>query len=80
MKLFLVNCGYYEQGLMNGLFEMHVTLPVAAISEDEAKSRAKADEFFVMRGLRAHVDGIMEIKEANGHLIRLTPSVQEVAR
>lgn len=71
MKLFLVNCGYYEQGLMNGLFEMHVTLPIAAVNVDEAKLRAKAHDFFAERGIKAHVDGIVCLDEVDGYRLEL---------
>ena len=71
MKLYLVNCGYYEQGLMNGLFEMHVTLPIVAESLDEAKVRAKVHEFFTTREIRAHVDGIVCLEEVDGYGISL---------
>ena len=71
-KLYLVNCGYYERGLMDGLFEMHITLPVVAENVETAKVSAKAHEFFVSREIRVHVDGITELKEVSGYPVRFS--------
>jgi len=67
MKLFLANCGYYEPAILDGIFEMHITLPIVAETLEAAKVKAKEHEFFVSRGIRVHVDGITELREVDGY-------------
>lgn len=73
MKLFLVNCGYYEREFFDGLFEMHVTVPVAAPTLEEAKLQVKNQPYFQKH--KMHVDGIYELDRVDGHRIALNHEV-----
>ena len=73
MKLFLVNCGYYEREFFDGLFEMHVTVPIVAESRDEAKLKVKSQPYFEKH--RMHVDGIYELERAGDYKIALNHEI-----
>jgi len=69
MKLYLVHCGYYDPEVMDGLYEGHVNLFVAAKSFEEARSKAKQDPLFQEK--RMHVDGLQQIDAIDGFRVSL---------
>lgn len=69
MKLYLVHCGYYDQEIMDGLYEGHVNLFVAAESFEEARSKAKRHPLFQEK--RMHVDGLQQIDAIDGFRVTL---------
>lgn len=69
MKLYLVHCGFYDKEIVDGIYEMHVNLFVAAESFDDAKLRAKLLPEF--KAKKMHVDGLQEITAVSGYQIKL---------
>jgi hypothetical protein len=75
MKLFLIHCGYYDEGLFNGAFESHVNFFLIADSVEAAKAKAKLNEAFKEK--RMHIDGIQEISMVDGYEIALKKSIED---
>jgi hypothetical protein len=69
MQLFLVHCGYYDQGAFEGVFEAHADLFVVAEDFVAAKARAKEHPEFKRR--KMHVDGMLRVEAVDGYRVRL---------
>ncbi len=69
MKLYLVHCGYYDQETLDGVYESHVNLFVAAESFEEARAKAKQHPLF--REKRMHVDGLQQLDAIDGFRVDL---------
>jgi len=69
MKLYLVHCGYYDSEVMDGVYEGHVNLFVAAESFEEARAKAKQDPLFQSK--RMHVDGLQQLDAIGGFRVVL---------
>ena len=74
MKLYLVHCGFYDPTLADGIYESHTNFFVAAISFEDARTRAKESPGF--RERKMHVDGLQEINRVNGHLVTLIRNLE----
>ncbi|MBI2082401.1 MAG: DUF1543 domain-containing protein [Deltaproteobacteria bacterium] len=72
MKLFLIHCGFYDQGLAEAspnIFEGHHNFYVIATDRHEAKQKAKEKTLFKEK--KMHIDGIHEIDQVDGYRIIL---------
>ena len=69
MKLYLVNCGFYDMEIADGIYESHTNFFIAANSFQDA--RVKAKELATFQSKRMHVDGIQEINIVSGHRVFL---------
>jgi len=72
MNLYMIHAGFYDENISGGFYETHTNYFVVAENEKEAKKRARLiDEF---KEKKMHIDGIMEIKHADGYDIVLQPA------
>lgn len=69
MNLYLVHCGFYDQELGGGIYECHTNFFVAAISFEEARTKAKLIPEF--KSKRMHVDGLQHIDVVGGYKVCL---------
>lgn len=72
MKLYMIHAGFYDKNVSDGFHESHTNYFVAAESLSSAKKRAHQIPEF--RKMKMHIDGIMEISQADGYDIRLERS------
>lgn len=69
LKLFVVHCGFYDQDVLDGVYESHVNFVVAAASFEDARARVKLEPDFQRK--KMHVDGLQLIEAAQGYRVRL---------
>ena len=69
MKLYLVHCGFYENEVMDGVYESHVNFFVVAESFEDARARAKRNALFQKK--RMHVDGLQQLDAIDGYRVAL---------
>ena len=70
--LYLIHCGFYDEGVSRGVYEFHVNIPVAATSLEEAKKAVREVPEF--RARKMHIDGIQEIRALPGLIVELVPA------
>jgi hypothetical protein len=68
-KLYMVHCGFYDQGMCQGIYESHVNFFVVASDFKTAKARAKKLPEYIEK--KMHVDGIQEITAIEGFRVNL---------
>jgi hypothetical protein len=68
-QLYLVHCGFYDPELLDGIYESHVNLLVAAESFEDARARVKLHPDFQRK--RMHVDGLQRIESVQGCHVEL---------
>lgn len=64
MKLYLIHCGYYENEIMDGVYESHVNFFVVAESFEDARAKAKQNPLYQKK--RMHVDGLQQLDAISG--------------
>ncbi len=69
MTLFIIHCGYYDEEVMDAIYEFHVNIPVAADSIEAAKDQVRQLPLFQKK--KMHIDGIQEIKMVSGYRLNL---------
>ena len=74
MKLFLIHCGFYDEGVSLGLYESHVNYFVVAENFEEARKKAKLIPEF--KAKKMHIDGLQEINAVDGFNIKLEESLE----
>jgi hypothetical protein len=75
MKLFLVHCGFYDQGMSDekpNIFEGHHNFYIVAKDRHDAKQKAKGKPLY--QKLKMHIDGIHELDVIDGYRIVLEKS------
>lgn len=69
MNFYLIHCGYYEKEISNGIYELHINIPIVAENLEAAKMKVRQLDVFVKK--KMHIDGIQEIKTVSGYRIEL---------
>ena len=69
MKLFLIHVGFYDNNIMDGLYEQHGNIFVVAKDVKEAKREAIRNHTYKMK--KMHIDGIKELNTVGGYRIQL---------
>ena len=75
MKLFLIHVGFYDNDIMNGLYEQHCNYFIVAKNFNEAKKKAKLQSIYKKK--KMHIDGIQELNIVDGFRITLKPDNNE---
>lgn len=70
MKLYLVHCGYYDNAVLEGVYESHVNFFVVAESFEQARAKAKQNALYQEK--RMHVDGLQQLDAIDGFRLNLT--------
>ena len=70
-KLFYIHCGFYDQEILEGIYEFHVNIPIVAESISEAKKMIRSNPIFLKKQM--HIDGIQEIRMVDGYRLELIP-------
>ena len=69
MKLFLIDVGFYDPDIMEGLYEQHSNYFVVAENIKGAKHKAQKKPIFKKK--KMHIDGIQELNIIDGFRIEL---------
>ena len=72
MTLYFIHCGFYDEEILDGIYEFHVNIPVIADSIVTAKAKVRTNSAF--RAKKMHIDGIQEIKVVDGFRIQFEAS------
>lgn len=72
MILYLVHCGFYDEEILDGIYEFHVNIPVVAASVADAKIKVRSHSSFQKK--KMHIDGIQEIKVIDHFQVHLEKS------
>lgn len=68
MTLYFIHCGFYDNEILDGIYEFHVNIPVIADSIATAKAKVRTNSAFLAK--KMHIDGIQEIKAVDGFRIQ----------
>ena len=69
MKLYLIHIGFYEPKLLEGIYEQHGNILIAAKNTKDAKNKIKKKKIYIDK--KMHIDGILEINTVDGYKINL---------
>ena len=65
----MIHVGFYDPGLMDGLYEQHGNYFVAADTAKDAKVQVSENPTFKHK--KMHIDGIQELNSVDGYQVTL---------